>query len=68
MIKYQDFFLRKKRLLSLHHNVFCIGIPIHFLPRTFYLLTDCQNICNTFYDKLDAQMCQENISYTFKQL
>ena len=34
----------------------------------FYLSTDFQNFCYSFCDKLDAQLCQENISSTFEQL
>ena len=34
----------------------------------FYLSTDFQNICCTFCEKLDAQLCQENISSAFEQL
>ena len=50
-------FLYKK---SLFKNVFDHNL--------FYLSTDFKNFCCTFCDKLNVQLCQENILDKFKQL
>ena len=69
-MKYQDFYFFAGKHLPPFHGIFIQkSLFKNVLTRTFfYLSTYFQNVCCTFRDKLNAQLCQENILSRFKQL
>ena len=65
-MKYQEFQFFAGKYLPPFNEIFVQKIPTR--PELFYLLTDFQNFCSTFCDKLIAPLCRTNISSRCKQL